>query len=1131
MCINSPYAGSFKKRTKPEHSERNLSHSRVEHDILKPSGYWSGQKAILCITAGLLVHGMTMGRKDFRMAKYARRRGKWFCCFTLLLTLVLFLNLGAVRADGTKDVVSTVDPVNQPENFSAVLYDNTNGLPTAEANAIVQTSEGFIWIGSYGGLIRYDGNTFVRMDSTTGVASVVSLFVDSHDRLWIGTNDSGLAMMEKGEFRTWGEDDGLSASYVCAIEEDSDGTIFVGTTEGIVMVSPDDFSIRAVDDPKVAGAYVESIRRGSNGLLYCLTNEDDYFTLSNGKLKDYYTHGEDGFPGITSILPDPDHTDMVYIATADGGFRHGDPGNLNAMEMMDISPLSDVMEIQKFGDQIWICDRNGIGVLEGNTFHYMDDLPMNNSVNHVMADYEGNLWFTSQRKGVMKVVNNQFSNVFVRYGLEPNVVNTTCMCDGKLFIGTDTGLIVLGEQGPEKEVPLMSAKTASGEDLGSTDLLQILDGIRIRSIIRDSKGRLWISTWRGGKGLLRYDNGIVTSFTAVDGLLSDQVRMVSEAADGSMMAACPGGLSVINGDRVVKSYGEADGIVNTATLTVTNAPNGDILVGSDGGGIYVIGKDGIKNIGIHDGLSSGIVMRIKHDIKKDLFWIITSNSIAYMTEDYQVTTVQKFPYSNNLDLYENSKGDMWILSSNGIYVIPTDELVANGDIKPVHYGIANGLPCIATSNSYSELTENGDLYISGTTGLAKVNIESSLEDISDIKQAVPFIDADGVRVYPDNDGVFTIPFTVQKLVVHGFVYNYSLTNPQVSYLLQEFDREEVTVNRSELGPVSYTNLPGGTYHFQMEMKDALGRGSNALSITIVKEKAFYERAWFYVLLGLAAALLIALLVKWYVNRRMRALEAKHREETKRERIENELQLATNIQASVLPHTFPAFPDRDEFDIYASMTPAKEVGGDFYDFFLIDDDHLGLVMADVSGKGVPAALFMMVARALVRAHLQNGNSPAKALENANEQLCEGNEADLFVTVWAAVLEISTGKGVAANAGHEHPALRRKDGGYELQIYRHSPAVATMEGMHFREHSFQLNPGDTLLVYTDGVAEATDANNELFGNDRLIQALNVKPDAKPKEVISNVMRGINVFVAGAEQFDDITMLCVEYRGKAE
>ena len=243
----------------------------------------------------------------------------------------------------------------------------------------------------------------------------------------------------------------------------------------------------------------------------------------------------------------------------------------------------------------------------------------------------------------------------------------------------------------------------------------------------------------------------------------------------------------------------------------------------------------------------------------------------------------------------------------------------------------------------------------------------------------------------------------------------------------------------------------------------------------------------------------------------------------------ELNVATQIQADMLPSIFPAFPKRKEFDIYATMTPAKEVGGDFYDFFLIDDDHLAMVMADVSGKGVPAALFMVIAKTLIKNHAQLGEySPSKVLMSANEQLCEGNKAELFVTVWLAILEISTGKGKAANAGHEHPALRRRDGKFELIEYRHSPAVATMEGIRFREHDFELHPGDSLFVYTDGVAEATDSHNELYGGERLIKALNKDPEASPKEMLANVKASVDEFVGEAPQFDDITMLGLKYFG---
>ena len=250
---------------------------------------------------------------------------------------------------------------------------------------------------------------------------------------------------------------------------------------------------------------------------------------------------------------------------------------------------------------------------------------------------------------------------------------------------------------------------------------------------------------------------------------------------------------------------------------------------------------------------------------------------------------------------------------------------------------------------------------------------------------------------------------------------------------------------------------------------------------------------------------------------------------KEERIAGELNAATTIQASMLPRNFAEISSREEFDLYATMTPAKEVGGDFYDFFPVDDDHIALVMADVSGKGVPAALFMAISRTMIKTRALMGDSPAEILTNVNGQLCEGNEAELFVTVWLAIIDVRTGKGIAANAGHEHPAIRRAGGKYELVIYRHSPAVATMEGIRFRQHEFELHPGDALFVYTDGVPEATNANNELFGPERTLEALNRNPDAGPEELLQNVRKDIDQFVGDAPQFDDITMLSFQYAGK--
>ncbi len=248
----------------------------------------------------------------------------------------------------------------------------------------------------------------------------------------------------------------------------------------------------------------------------------------------------------------------------------------------------------------------------------------------------------------------------------------------------------------------------------------------------------------------------------------------------------------------------------------------------------------------------------------------------------------------------------------------------------------------------------------------------------------------------------------------------------------------------------------------------------------------------------------------------------------KERIGAELSVATEIQSSMLPCIFPAFPERTEFDIYATMTPAKEVGGDFYDYFLVDDDHLALVIADVSGKGVPAALFMVITKVLLKNSAQSGKSPKEVLEEVNGQLCVNNPIDMFVTVWLGILELSTGKLTCANAGHEYPALCRANGEYELVKDPHGLVLACLDSSRYQEYTLQLAPGDRLFVYTDGVAEATDANNELYGTDRMLASLNSHLADTPLELLPKLKADIDTFVGEAPQFDDITMLAIRYLG---
>ena len=247
----------------------------------------------------------------------------------------------------------------------------------------------------------------------------------------------------------------------------------------------------------------------------------------------------------------------------------------------------------------------------------------------------------------------------------------------------------------------------------------------------------------------------------------------------------------------------------------------------------------------------------------------------------------------------------------------------------------------------------------------------------------------------------------------------------------------------------------------------------------------------------------------------------------KERIGAELSIAASIQAKSLPAVFPPFPDRNEFDLYALMDPAKEVGGDFYNFLLVDDDHLALVIADVSGKGVPAALFMMVASILISNRAQMGGTPAEILYFVNNNICDHNQSDMFVTVWLGILEISTGKLTAANAGHEYPVICRKDRSFDYLRDPHGFVIGGMNGVKFQEYEVQLKEGDKLFVYTDGLPEATNAEGKRFSARRVPETLNKFKNESPEGIIKGVRQSVSEFVGDAPQFDDLTMLCIEIK----
>jgi len=784
-----------------------------------------------------------------------------------LLALLLFLAMTAVPLTPAAGAVAASDLTGRGAGFSTVLYDISNGLPTSEANAIVQSDDGFIWIGSYSGLIRYDGNSFLRYDASSGVSSVVSLFADSRDRIWVGTNDSGVAVLEDEQFTFYTREDGLNSVTIRSITEDEDGYILIATTLGVASVDPEGV-MSPVNDAMVNTQYVCELVPGPDGVVYGVTLSGDVFTIEQRRVTAYYSGAELGFGIINSVYPDPEKPGWVYLGMQTSEIVYGDlTAHMADARTLSAAPQETINAVRIVDGQIWICADIGIGFFtEGGTYVELLDIPMNNSVDHMMVDYEGNLWFSSSRQGVMKIVENRFTDISAAAKLDAMVVNSTCKYDGLLYVGMDRGLVILDEAYGTVE----------------NDLTELMDGVRIRCIKADSHGDLWLCT-NSSYGLVRYTpaDGTWRIYNEESGLASDRARMVMELSDGTLAVATNAGLNLIRDGEITAVYNGANGINNLEILCVEEAPDGRIYLGSDGDGIYVVDGTRVSRLGIDDGLRSEVILRMKRDpADPELYWIITSNSISYM-RDEKITTLRSFPYSNNFDLFFDSMDRAWVVSSNGIYVVKRDDLLADTATEYTLYDTKSGLTRVATANSHSHIDPDGTLYLSCSTGVISVNIFDDSDSNSEVRLAVPYITADDVYIGVHGDTEIHIPADCRRLNIYGNAFTYALNNPHLSYYLEGFDDEPIETTKQDLEYASYTNLAGGTYRFHLSLLNTLtGEVDQTITVTLIKDKAVYEQVWFWiaaVLLGIALVVGIALI---FFRRRTQALIRKQ-QETKR----------------------------------------------------------------------------------------------------------------------------------------------------------------------------------------------------------------------------------------------------------
>lgn len=731
-------------------------------------------------------------------------------------------------------------------NYSTFLYNNANGLPTSEANAIVQSEDGYIYIGSYSGLIFYDGISFTRFSSQTGITSVVSLFIDKDDRLWVGTNDSGLVLYENGEYTFYGRDEGLTSLSVRSITQDENGRIIFATTEGLAYIDENN-AVVPIHGEAVDGKYLKQLTKSVEGVIYGCTQDGVCFALEDLEITASFDSRDLGIGVANCITPDPDERGKVWVGTSESTVVCGDIfEDMSGHSSFSVAPNVNINAIcPDEPGTFWVCTDNGIGVLyrRGSYVQYTD-FPMNNSVENMIKDYEGNIWFVSSRQGVMKIVRSDFSNVSEKAGIKSDVVNTTCLYDNELYIGTDSGLIILNKSGKPK----------------TNALTEELDGIRIRCIKPNRKGdRLWLCTY-SDRGLICFDGEKQTweNFNTQNGMMSDRVRTMEELEDGTIVAATSGGVAFIKDGKIVKTFDESSGIGNTEILTVCEGSDGHIYMGSDGGGIVITDREKIiGRMGFDDGLKSEIILRLKKDPKSGGYWVITGNSIAYM-ENEKLRTISGFPYSNNFDMFFDERDRMWILSSNGIYNINRDNMIADENIEYSFYDVNCGLPSVATANSYSCVSDDGTLYIAGMTGVSSININNQTNTAGGIKLSVPYIEIDDERIVITDQSTVKIPSDCKRLTIHAYAPTFLLTSPRFSYYLEGFDDNKLTFSKQEMKPISYTNLKSGKYTFRFSVVDTMtGEDTETITVDFVREKALFEEVWFW---GVVAFAVVAVLM-------------------------------------------------------------------------------------------------------------------------------------------------------------------------------------------------------------------------------------------------------------------------------
>ena len=744
------------------------------------------------------------------------------------------------------------------------IFTSEDGLMSTSTQAIAQTSEGFIWIGGYGGLVRYDGKHFHTF-AYKRITRVSGLSAGENGTLWVATSDKGLFKYENHEFSSVSGSDEDAVLDIQCIASAPDGTLYLGTGTGMYTVTDD--TISRLDIPLLNGEHIDKLVCPKDGLVLCITRQGTLFSYDGREAR--------------QIAPDKDYVfRSICMNAGDGTYMAGTSGNevllfdsnLEQIDLLIMHGLSCINDLHYDEHGVlWLCADNGIAIYVNRNIR-MQHLLMDNSVDHMMVDQEGNDWFVSSRQGVLEVSRSKFGDISQSAGLDSIVTNAIARIGNTLYIGHDSGMAVI---------------SATDFKKNSTTPFDMLKGVRVRSLLTDSDGTLWIGTMK--KGLFHYIPGKdLTGYTSKTHpeLCSDNIRSITETDEGILIGTDKGAYLVNGGE--VRNVASDPSQLSFRILSAVKI--GDTFcLGSDGNGLYRV-KDGeiTSHITTDDGLSSNVIMKAYQSDRYGGIWLITGNDIDYIDENGGIKSISNFPSTNNLDLLIMKNGDAWVFTGSGIYQTTEESLLTDEEPVYQHFRRADGLPYEVTPNSYQCRTDDV-IYVCGSGGVFSLQTDFTETKPGSYQIEIDSVMADNEPLYVTQDSDCTIEADTKRIDIKAYVLTYQTGNPYVFYYLEGFDDEPVVTRLSNLGDISYTNLNGGDYTFHFGIRDyQTGDVLQEITLPITKKHAWYENPVVKsasILLGLLLFVLITLLIIRVRSRRITRALQKEYEQKEREHLE------------------------------------------------------------------------------------------------------------------------------------------------------------------------------------------------------------------------------------------------------